>query len=93
LERLKNGGELDQLERELERDFRVVTYLIEHAAGLALASSDNRLLILNYKLMRMWSHQTRRIAPSQSRRALAEMANVLSVLVSQMGETGVQLEA
>jgi hypothetical protein len=70
----------------LERDYHVVTYLIEHAADLELASIENKLLVLDYKLMRIWSRVTRTVAPQQSRKALCEMASVLSVLVGQMGD-------
>jgi hypothetical protein len=83
-ERLKTHGDLDSLERALERDYHVVTYLIEHAADLELASIENKLLVIDYKLMRVWSHVTRTAAPEQSRKALAEMASVLGVLVDQM---------
>ena len=94
MERLKTEVELDPLERALERDYHVVTYLIEHAADLELASIENRLLILDYRLMRLWSRITRTLAPAQSRRALGEMASVLSVLVRQMGaQNSVQVEA
>ena len=61
----------------LERDYHVVTYLIEHAADLELASIENKLLVLDYKLMRIWSRMTRTLAPEQSRKALVEMASVL----------------
>jgi hypothetical protein len=92
--RLRTESDLALLEHALERDYRVVTYLIEHAADLQLASIENRLLVLDYKLMRFWSHLTRGIAPQQSREALAEMASVLSVLVGQMGgHSPSQLEA
>jgi hypothetical protein len=94
VERLKTENELDPLELALERDYAVVTYLIAHAADLELASIENRLLILNYRMMRAWSRITRSLAPAQSRRALSEMASVLSVLVSQMAEQNdFQLEA
>jgi len=98
LERLKtqgdSGADLGQLERALERDYQVVTYLIEHAADLELASVENKLLVIDYKLMRLWSHLTRTVAPPQSRKALSEMAAVLNVLVGQMGEhSRLQLEA
>ena len=94
LEQLKTGSDLAGLERALERDYHVLTYLIEHAADLQLASIENRLLLLDYKLMRVWSHLTRTAAPEQSRRALSEMASILGVLVRQMGEqTGMQVEA
>jgi hypothetical protein len=85
-ERLKTEGDLDPLEQALERDYHVVTYLIEHAADLELASIENKLLVLDYKLMRTWSRVTRTLAPQQSRKALCEMASVLSVLVGQMGD-------
>jgi hypothetical protein len=86
LERLKTESDLAPLERALERDCYVVTYLIEHAADLELASIENKLLVLDYKLMRLWSRLTRTVAPQQSRKALSEMASVLSVLVGQMCE-------
>ena len=85
-ERLKTDRDLDPLEQALERDYHVVTYLIEHAADLELASIENKLLVLDYKLMRIWSRVTRTVAPRQSRKALCEMASVLSVLVGQMGD-------
>jgi hypothetical protein len=51
-------------------------------------------LVLDYKLMRLWSHLTRTVAPQQSRKALSEMAGVLSVLVGQMGdENQLQVQA
>ena len=94
LERLKTEADLAPLERALERDYYVLTYLIEHAADLELASIENKLLVLDYKLMRVWSHLTRTVAPRQSRMALSEMAAVLSVLVGQMGEPSqLQMEA
>ena len=86
LERLKTEADLDPLERTLDRDYAMVTYLIEHAAGLELASIENKLLVLDYRMMRLWSRLTRTLAPQQSRVALSEMAVVLSVLVAQMGE-------
>ncbi len=87
-ERLRTEGDLDSLERALDRDYHVVTYLIEHAADLELASIENKLLVIDYKLMRVWSHLTRTAAPEQSRKALAEMASVLGVLVDQMSAQG-----
>jgi len=90
MERLKAEPELEPLERALERDYHVVTYLISHAADLELASIENRLLILDYRIMRLWSRLTRTMAPEQSRKALTEMASVLGVLVREMS---MQVEA
>ena len=94
LERLKTEADLAPLERALERDYRVVTYIIEHATDLELASIENKLLVLDYQLMRLWSRFTRTLAPHQSRKALSEMASVLRVLAGQMGGSNhLQMEA
>jgi hypothetical protein len=93
-ERLKTDTDLGALAQSLDRDYRLVTYLIEHAAGLELASIENRLLVMDYRLMRVWSRVTRTLAPTHSRNALSEMAAVLSVLVAQMGEhSQIRMEA
>ena len=94
LERLKTEADLAPLERALERDYRVVTYLIEHATDLELASIENKLLVLDYQLMRLWSRLTRTLAPQESRKALSEMASVLRALAGQMGGSNqLQMEA
>jgi hypothetical protein len=94
VEGLKSNADLDPLERALERDYHVLHFLIHHAADLELASIENRILLIDYKLMRIWSHVTRTIAPQQSRRALSEMASILGVLIRKMGEqSGMQVEA
>ena len=94
LERLKTAADLDPLERALHRDYHVVAYLIEHAAGLELASIENKLLVFDYRLMRLWFHVTRTVAPRHSHHALLEMAAVLSVLFAQVGaHSQLQMEA
>jgi hypothetical protein len=94
LEQLKTEANLAPLERALDRDYRVVTYIIGHAADLELACIENQLLVLDYRMMRLWSRLTRTLAPRQSRAALSEMAEVLNVLVRQMGQSNhLQLEA
>jgi hypothetical protein len=87
LTRLETEADLAPLEHALERDYRVVTYIIEHTTDLELASIENKLLVLDYRMMRLWSRLTRSLAPRQSRKALSEMASVLKVLASQMGGT------
>ena len=94
LEGLKSDSPLDPLEHALERDYHVIRFLIDHAADLELASVENRILLIDYRIMRVWSHLTRTIAPNQSRRALSEMASILGVLIRKMGEqSGLQVEA
>src|ERR1035441_3517870 len=78
--------DLDPLHQSLERDYRVLTYLLEHAAGLELEQLEYRLLVLDYKVMQSWYRLTKSAAPRQARGALAEMADILTVLVGRIGE-------
>src|SRR5579884_2842180 len=50
---LQGATNLDALHRTLERDYRLVMYLVEHAAGLNLPSIEDRLLVIDYKIMRV----------------------------------------
>src|SRR6266496_1876568 len=47
-ERLRTEQQLDPLHASLHRDYRVLTYLLEHAAGLELSAFEDRLLVLDY---------------------------------------------
>jgi hypothetical protein len=89
---LKAGADLDPLRRSLDRDYRVLTYLLKHTP-LQLEQVEYRLLVLDYRVMQGWYRLTRGAAPNQARRALGEMADVLNVLVGRIGEqTGVRSE-
>jgi hypothetical protein len=93
-ERLKTELALGPLEACLERDYRVLIYLIEHAAGLELESLEDRVLILDYRVMQCVYRLSRIVAPTRARKALSEMASVLAVLAHRIGEqAGVQAHA
>src|SRR6185312_16421314 len=92
-ERLKAGADLAALEASLERDYRLITYLIEHATSLELASLEDRLLRLDYRVMHLAYRVTRIAAPEQARKALSEMASVLGVLAHSIEQAGVQAES
>lgn len=85
-ERLKTESELGPLHQSLNRDYQVLTYLVQHAAGLELDSIEDRLLVLDYKVMQCYYRVTKTAFPQQARNALVEMATVLGVLVQKMGE-------
>jgi hypothetical protein len=86
LDRVKTEPKLDALEHALDRDYHVLSYLLKHAADLELASVENRMLILDYKLMRICYRLTRILAPAISRKALTEMASVLGAVARQAGQ-------
>ena len=86
--------ELDPLHRSLNRDYQVLTYLLDHAASLSPDNFERRILALDYHIMRFWYRIARVTAPSQAHKALAEMAAVLAVLSQKMsGQTGARTQA
>jgi hypothetical protein len=85
-ERLRTGEALDPLHLSLERDYKVLSYLLRHAAALELDSFEDKLLVIDYAIMRCWYRITRIAAPDQARHALSEMASVLEILAGKIGE-------
>ena len=85
-QRLSGAGDLDPLQQSLRRDYEVLIYLVEHASGLGLESIEDRLLVVDYKLMQLQYRLTKTLLPTQARRALSEMASVLNVLVGRVNE-------
>lgn len=92
--RLASELQLDPLQLALQRDYEVLTYLVRHASGIALESFEEKLLVWDYKVMRLWYSVTKTAAPAQARAALSEMASVLMILAGRIGQrAGVQGEA
>ena len=58
-EQLKSEQVLDPLQASLDRDYRILKYLIEHAASLELESLEDRLLMADYRLMQFTYRLTR----------------------------------
>jgi hypothetical protein len=69
---------LAPLHRALENDYRMLRYLLNHAAGMGLRPVEHYLLILDYGVMKGWFRLTR------SKRALDEMAGVLTYIAYKM---------
>lgn len=91
---LRGEGPMDPLRAQLDREYQMLVYLLQHAAGLELSSFEDRLLVLDYRVMQWWYRLTRIAAPVRARRALSEMASVLEILAGKIGErAGVQNEA
>jgi len=93
-QRLQTAEPSDPLHASLQRDYQVLTYLLEHAAGLELEAFEDRLLVIDYKVMQWWYCLTRTAAPHQARQALKEMAVVLGILVGKIDQrAGLRTEA
>ena len=79
---------LSKLEASLERDFRLLNCLVRQVAespsgGLAL---EERILVVDYRIMQVWYMLTRPIAVSHARQALAEMSDIVAHFANVMGE-------
>jgi hypothetical protein len=79
---------LEKLHRALDRDYRVLTYLLQHAATYSVPghSIEERILMLDYQIMRVWYALSRGFSSSMARRALLEQASVVNHLANAMGE-------
>ncbi|MBI1894980.1 MAG: hypothetical protein HYZ57_02170 [Acidobacteria bacterium] len=87
--RLMNGGNtLDQLRDSLDRDYRLLIYLLRHAANYKVAGKplDERMLIIDFYLMRAWYALARKFSEPLARAALLEMTSILNHLANSMGE-------
>jgi hypothetical protein len=77
---------LERLHSALEKDYRMLRYLLDHAADLGLRPVERILLTLDYRMLRIWYRLTRNASAAHARRALEEMAGVLSYIAHKMGE-------
>jgi hypothetical protein len=82
---LELGEAIDPLHASLQRDYQLLMYLVEHASGLDLESFEDRLLVLDYRIMQRWYGLMRALFPAQARGTLSEMASILAILVDRMG--------
>lgn len=72
----------------LERDFRLITYLLKHAGGFHAAthSFERAVLTLDFRVMQIWYMLMHRVSMEQSRNALLEMTAILQHFAHSMGE-------
>lgn len=80
---------MDALQSSLERDYRLLTGLLRHAAHFQMGAVtvEQRMLMVDYHAMRMWYAVARRFAqPEQARQALEEMTDIVAHFANAMGE-------
>ena len=82
------GVPLDRLHTALEKDYRMLRYLLDHAAGLGMRPVERFLLMLDYRMLHLWYRLTRNTSTAHARRALDEMAGILSCIAHKMDERG-----
>jgi hypothetical protein len=80
---------MDGLRISLERDYRLLTGLLSHAAQFQVGgvSLEQRMLMVDYQAMRLWYTVSMRFSKSaHARRALVEMADIVAHFANAMGE-------
>jgi hypothetical protein len=83
-----SAAPLENIHRSLDRDYRLLTYLLRHASsdGSPGRSLENRILMIDFRLMSIWYWLTRRVSSQRARHALLEMASIVGHLANTMGE-------
>ncbi len=81
-------ADLPALQKALESDYRLLTYLAKHTAGLEVGglTMEQRMLMLDFKAMRLVCSFCRWVGIDHARAALEEMSSVLNYLANAMGE-------
>ncbi len=83
-----NVSHLDGIHRALERDFRLLTWLMRHGAEFHAAGSrvEHWMLMLDYRIMGIWYGLLRRISLRRGKDALQEMIHIVNYFAGIMGE-------
>jgi hypothetical protein len=81
-------ADMDRLKDALDRDYKVLTYLLKNAAKASDGQDalEKRMLEINYRLMQSWYSVSRRFSPSAASAALEEMASTVAHFANSMGE-------
>ncbi len=83
----KNAN-LDELYRSLERDYRIVSQLLDQVPAGALDENglQSKLLHANFKVTQVWFRVSRKLGIPASATALEEMAETIAHFANNFGE-------
>jgi len=76
--------DLDRLRDQLDRDYAVLSRLLKASPGDSFI--ENRMLGINYQVMRAWSRLSLGFSVAAARRALDEMSAVVAHMANTVGE-------
>ena len=79
---------IEKLQMDLERDYRLLTYLLRHGARFQAVSQilEQRMLMFYFQTMKLRCALSRIVPGFGRKKALEEMANILGHFANQMGE-------
>lgn len=81
--------QMGMLQQSLERDYRLLTGLLRHAAQFQVGglTMEQRMLMVDYHVMKvLFSVSHRFVQTEHARKALAEMADIVAHFANAMGE-------
>jgi hypothetical protein len=81
----EHAANLDRLRELLDRDYAVVTRLMDQASANG-AGFEQRVLAINYRVARAWYGVSSRFSPRAARAALEQMSQVVSHFANSAGE-------
>ena len=75
----------------LDRDFQLLTYLLGHAAKFQLGgySVEERMLMVDYRVMKAWYSLVGNLSPLQAKYALNEMSDIVGHFANALGERAI----
>ncbi|MBL8178497.1 MAG: hypothetical protein JNK48_27735 [Bryobacterales bacterium] len=82
-------ADMGALQQSLERDYRLLTGLLQHAAQFQMGglTLEQRMLMIDYQVMKLvFGASHRMVQPEHARKALAEMADIVAHFANAMGE-------
>ena len=82
-----NAPNLDRLRDQLDRDYAVLNRLIKASTGDSFI--ENRMLGIDYQVMRTWYRLSSGFSVVAARRALEEMSMVVAHMANAVGEHAV----
>ncbi len=83
---------MEKLEAALNRDYKLLTSLLKHTPGFSAADGgfEQKMLMVDYRMMRMWYSVVRRVSRSHAAAALQEMADIVAHFANNMGQACAQ---
>jgi len=80
-------GTLDALRKSLDRDYRLLLYLLRHARGRGVDSIEERLLLWDHFALQVWFWCVRAFSTKQARKTLEQRSRILTWLAHEVGRT------
>jgi len=81
-------AQLAALQESLDRDYRLLTGLLSRTTEFQVGgcSLEDRLLMIDYAIMRVWYSAARRFSHSRAQQTLTEMAGIVGHFAGVVGE-------